>query len=219
PLPYDRQPTEARRAESSESGGVAPSAEQSRRLRSVAQRNGLTVNTIVQGTWALLVSRYAGEGDVVFGATVSGRPGELAGVESMVGMFINTIPTRVRVRGGQGMLGWLGELQAAQAESRRFDFVSLAQMQTWSDLPGGVNLFDSIVVFENYPINDDVAAEHGLQIREAGAVETTNYPLSLVALPGRRLSVALGYDPDLFDATTIERMAGHLTRVLEAVAA
>src|SRR5207253_1491486 len=71
----------------------------------------------------------------------------------------------------------------------------------------------------NYLINADVAAEHGLQIREAGAVETTNYPLSLVALPGRRLSVALGYDPDLFDATTIERMAGHLTRVLEAVAA
>src|SRR5207244_7804502 len=100
-----------------------------------------------------------------------------------------------------------------------FDFVSLAQMQTWSDLPGGVNLFDSIVVFENYPINDDVAAEHGLQVREIEAIETTNYPLSLVALPGRRLSVALGYDPDLFDDTTIERMVGHLQVLLAGIAA
>src|SRR5205085_6013772 len=100
---------------------------------------------------------------------------------------------------------------------RRFDFVSLAQMQTWSDLPGGVNLFDSIVVFENYLINDDVAAEHGLQVRQAGAVETTNYPLSLVVSAHRRLSVALGYDPDLFDATTIERMVGHLSHLLDGI--
>src|SRR5205823_204448 len=101
--------------------------------------------------------------------------------------------------GAAPVVDWLAELQAAQAESRRFDFVSLAQIGAWSDLPGGVNLFDSIVVFENYPINDDVAAEHGLGVRDVGAIETTNYPLSLLVSARRRLEVAITYDPGLFD--------------------
>src|SRR5207245_1561858 len=111
-------------------------AGRSRRLQEWAQRGGLTVNTVVQGAWALLLSHYSGERDVVFGTTVSGRPAELPGVESMVGMFINTVPTRVSIHNGQQILPWLRELQAAQAEARRFDFVSLAQLQGWSELPG-----------------------------------------------------------------------------------
>src|SRR5256884_5038495 len=217
-LPYDRQPIEIHRAQSTESIRVALSAEQSSELRELAQRNGLTLNTVVQGAWSLLLSRYSGQQDVVFGSTVSGRPAELPGAESIVGIFISTLPTRADVDGAAPVVGWLQQLQAAQAESRRFDFVSLAQLQTWSGLPGGVNLFDSIVVFENYPINDDVAAAHGLGVREVEAIETTNYPLSLVALPGRRLSVELGYDPDLFDAATIERMAAHLQGRLPGIA-
>src|SRR5438045_8130885 len=100
--------------------------EQSRRLHEMARRNGLTVNTVVQGVWALLLSRYSGERDVVFGTTVSGRPAELPGVESMVGMFINTVPTRVQVHSGQSAASWLRALQDAESDSRRFDFVSLA---------------------------------------------------------------------------------------------
>ncbi|HMC51697.1 MAG TPA: amino acid adenylation domain-containing protein, partial [Acidimicrobiales bacterium] len=218
-LPYDRAPRQAHTTRSSAWLPLELGEAESARLSEFAKGHRLTLNTVVQGAWSLLLSRYSGQREVCFGTTVSGRPADLAGVDGIPGIFINTVPVRADVDGASDVVGWLQQLQAAQAESRRFDFVSLAQMQTWSDLPGGVNLFDSIVVFENYPINDDVAAEHGLQIREAGAVETTNYPLSLVALPGRRLSVALGYDPDLFDATTIERMAGHLTRVLETVAA
>src|SRR5437763_1962261 len=218
-LPYDRAPVQAHTTRSSAWLPLELGEAESARLSEFAKGHRLTLNTVVQGAWSLLLSRYSGQREGCFGTTVSGRPADLAGVDGIPGIFINTVPVRADVDGASDVVGWLQQLQAAQAESRRFDFVSLAQMQTWSDLPGGVNLFDSIVVFENYPINDDVAAEHGLQIREAGAVETTNYPLSLVALPGRRLSVALGYDPDLFDATTIERMAGHLTRVLEAVAA
>src|SRR5262249_10981167 len=102
-----------------------------------------------------------------------------------------------------------------QADARRFDFASLAQLQTWSELPGGVNLFDSIVIFENYPINEEAVAAHGLRLRAADAVETTNYPLSLVVFPGQRLAMKLGYDPALVDAATVERIAGHLKRVLE----
>jgi len=149
PLPWARAPVEAHRAESSESVSIWLSVAVSGGLRQAAKRNGLTVNTVVQGAWALLLSRYSGERDVVFGTTVSGRPAELPGVESMIGMFINTVPTRVEVQQGRDVVSWLRGLQAEQVESRRFDFVSLAQLRAWSDLPGGTNLFDSIVVFEN----------------------------------------------------------------------
>ncbi|MGH3884232.1 MAG: condensation domain-containing protein, partial [Pseudonocardiaceae bacterium] len=218
-LPFDRQPLEAHRAESAESVRVEFSAEESARLQSVAKRAGLTLNTLVQGAWALLLSRYSGERDVVFGTIVSGRPAELVGVESMVGMFINTVPTRVQVDDGQDVLSWLRELQAQQSESRRFDFVSLSQLQAWSDLGAGVNLFDSVVVFQNYPFEQPPEGAPGLRIREVEARDTTNFPLSLRAYLDGQLGFELGYDPRLFDAATVERMAGHVLRVLTVLAA
>ncbi|MGC9671549.1 amino acid adenylation domain-containing protein, partial [Planosporangium sp. 12N6] len=215
PLPFDRQPTEAHRAESGARVRMALSPTRSRQLRDVAQRHGLTVNTVVQGAWALLLSRYSGEPDVVFGTTVSGRPADLAGVESMVGMFINTLPTRVTVGAGARLVEWLRDLQAQQSESRRFEYVSLAQLQTWTDLPGGANLFDSIVVFENYPFDDDAITAHGLGIHQLQDLEPTNYPLSVVVEPADALTVALDYDPAFFDVATVERLAGSLRTVLD----
>jgi len=213
-LPYDRPPVEAHRAQSSATVRVALDSEQSSQLRAAARRHGLTVNTVVQGAWALLLSRYSRQRDVVFGTTVSGRPAELAGVESMVGMFINTIPTRVHIDKGKDVLSWLRELQVEQTEARRCDVVPLTQLHSFSELPAEVGLFDSIVVFENYPIDDEAAATHGLRLRELTAIETTNYPLSVVVVSGERLSIGLGYDPASFEVSTIERLAGHLVRVL-----
>ncbi|MGH3875074.1 MAG: amino acid adenylation domain-containing protein, partial [Pseudonocardiaceae bacterium] len=218
PLPYDRQPAGAHRSESSESVGVELEAPESARLHRVAKRNGLTVNTIVQGAWALLLARYSGERDVVFGTTVSGRPAELPGVESMVGMFINTVPTRVQVDGHQQVLPWLRELQAAQAESRRFDFVSLAQVQAVSDLPAGAGLFDSMVVFENYPFDAEPVDGAGVQVREVQTLETTNFPLSLRSYLGDRLALHLAFDPQLFDAATVRTMVERLRLVLSGIA-
>ena len=219
PLPYDRQPAEAHRAESSESMPIELPVEQSRRLHEMARRNGLTVNTVVQGAWALLLARYSGERDVVFGTTVSGRPAELPGVESMIGMFINTVPTRVDVDGGRGAVSWLRELQEEQTESRNFDFVSLAQLKAWSDVAGAANLFDSLVVFENYPIDSASMDQADLRVREVHALELTNFPLLLSASLDDRLRFNMTYDPKLFDAPTIERMAGHLQVLLEGIAA
>ncbi|MGH3754099.1 MAG: non-ribosomal peptide synthase/polyketide synthase, partial [Pseudonocardiaceae bacterium] len=219
PLPYDRQPLEAHRSESSESVSVQLGAGDSARLHAMAKRSGLTVNTIVQGAWALLLSRYSGQRDVVFGTTVSGRPAELLGVESMVGMFINTVPTRVRLDGGRDVGSWLRALQAQQADSRRFDFVSLAQVQAWTELPTGVNLFDSMVAFQNYPFNAAAAAQAGIQIHEVQAQDTTNFPLSLRAHLGDRFGIELAYDPRLFDAATIERIVAHLRVVLDGMVA
>ncbi|TWP53632.1 amino acid adenylation domain-containing protein [Lentzea tibetensis] len=209
-LPFDRTPLEAHRTESSESVHIALSEEESGQLRQMGMQNGLTVNTVVQGAWAVLLSRYSGERDVVFGTTVSGRPAELAGVESMIGMFINTVPTRVRVDDTQQLVHWLRDLQVQQAESRRFEAVSLAELRTWSDLAGGNSLFDSSVVFENYPFDDTATAGAGIRVTDVRAVDTTSFPLSVRAHLDERLHVALSYDPRLFDADTVERMAAHL---------
>ncbi|MFV0131783.1 non-ribosomal peptide synthase/polyketide synthase [Streptomyces sp. HMX87] len=217
-LPRDRRPAEAHRTSSSGSVRVTLDAGASARLRRTAQEAGLTLNTVLQGAWALLLSRYGGGDDVVFGTTVSGRPADLPGVTSMVGVFINTLPTRARIDGGRRLLEWLGDLQAAQSESRRHDFVSLAQLQTWSEVPGGTSLFDSIVVFENYPFDADALARHGLAMEQERDVEPTNYPLSVVVAPGDTLTVTLDYDPAAFDPATVDGIGASLRTLLTEMA-
>ena len=98
------------------------------------------------------------------------------------------------------LLDWLRRIQRDQSEDRRFDYVPLTRMRAFTGLPERVALFDSIVVFENYPVDDDLAAAHGLRLSGLDGIETTNYPLSLVAYPGPELALRLCYDPELFDA-------------------
>ncbi|MFC5288833.1 non-ribosomal peptide synthase/polyketide synthase [Actinokineospora guangxiensis] len=210
PLPFDRPPAEAHRAESSRS--VAVTVERTDALRAALRAKGLTLNTAVQGAWALALACHSASRDVVFGTTVSGRPDELRGVEDMVGLFINTVPTRARVDGARDLAGWLLELQAQQAESRRHDTVSLAQLGAWSEVPGG--LFDSSVVFENYPF--DESATGGIGIAEVRATDTTTFPISVRAHLAELLHVDLAYDPDLFDASTVRRIAAHCVQLLDA---
>ncbi|MER7895670.1 non-ribosomal peptide synthase/polyketide synthase [Streptomyces sp. NPDC096046] len=218
-LPRDRRPADAHRASSSGTVRVALGEEVSARLRDTAQRAGLTVNTVLQGAWGLLLHHYGGGDDVVFGTTVSGRPAELPGVTSMVGLFINTLPTRLRIDRDRPLLEWLRQVQADQSEARRHDFVSLAQVQTWSEVPGGTSLFDSIVVFENYPFDAGALARHGLAVEQERDVEPTNYPLSVVVAPGDDVTVTLDYDPAAFDATTVEGIGASLRTLLTQVAA
>jgi amino acid adenylation domain-containing protein/non-ribosomal peptide synthase protein (TIGR01720 family) len=217
PLPYDRVPAAAHASRSGAWHAVCLPGDESDRLYDFARRHRLTVNAVVQGAWALLLARYSGQRDVCFGATVSARPAGLAEVDSITGVFINTLPVRVDVNSTTGVVAWLQRLQAEQAEARRLDHVSLADLQAWSGLPGGTSLFDSIVVFENYPINEEATAAHGLALGGLTAVETTNYPLSLVVSPGERLAIDLGYDPELFDRETIELLASRFGRLLSAL--
>jgi amino acid adenylation domain-containing protein/non-ribosomal peptide synthase protein (TIGR01720 family) len=196
------------------------SVEATASLQSLARRHQLTVSTLVQGAWAILLSRYSGQEDVVFGATVSGRPADLAGVESMVGLFINTLPIRVQASPEAFLLDWLKQLQAQQVELRQYEYSSLVQVQGWSDVPRGLPLFDSIVVFENYPVNASLGSPEGrLEFLNVRGVERTNYPLTLVALPGTQLSLQLSYDCRSFDAATITRMLRHLQTLLEGIVA
>ena len=216
PLPVDHRPPAGHATTSSEWLPVELSGAESDELYAFARRHRLTVNAVVQGAWALALSRYSGRTDVCFGATVSGRPADLPGADEITGIFINTLPVRLDVTGTEPVLDWLHAGQQAQADARRFDYVSLTDLARWSDLPAGTNPFESIVVFENYPINDEVAQAKGLRVRDLRANETTNYPLSIVVSPHQRLFVEFGYDPELFEPQTVARLAEHLIGILRA---
>ncbi|MFD9857885.1 non-ribosomal peptide synthase/polyketide synthase [Streptomyces alboflavus] len=217
PLPYDRAPAEAHRARSGDAVRHELDVAVSRRLRETAAHAGLTVNTVVQAAWALLLARYSGRRDVVFGTTVSGRPAELPGVESMVGMFINTVPTRVRLPAGS-VLSWLRGLQDEQSDARRHDFMALSRIHALSAVPAGQALFDSMVVFENYPVDEAATARTGVGVAEVRADDATTFPLCLRAHVSDRLGFDLAYDAALFDHSTVARAATRLAALLTRLA-
>jgi amino acid adenylation domain-containing protein len=191
------------------------------RLKAVARGRHLTLNTLVQGAWALLLSRYGGEEDVVFGITVSGRPPELAGAEQMVGLFINTLPLRVAVTAEQPVWPWLAELQQQQAEMQSYEYSPLVQVQGWSEVERGAPLFETIFVFENYPIDplrQRPGGDGALKLLGIQSKEQTNYPLTFRARPEQQLVLNIIFDQQLFEAQTIDRMLGHLQLTLEALA-
>jgi amino acid adenylation domain-containing protein len=188
-------------------------------LSAIAREHQLTFNTIVQGAWALLLSHYSGEHDVVFGATVSGRPSELAGIESMVGLFINTLPVRVQVNPGATIVEWLKDLQFQQSEARQYEYSPLVQIQGWSDVPRGSSLFETVLVFENYPLEEAAQGQDmTLKVSDFHTFELTNYPLNLGIVGGTELMFSMLYDRRLFEETTVKRILGHLEALLEGFA-
>ena len=185
-------------------------------LMQFARRNRLTLNTVIQGAWALVLSRYSGEADVVYGTTVSGRPSALPGVEAMVGAFINTLPMRVPVTNGATLVPWLRGVQDRALAVREHEHTPLTRIQRWSDVRGGRALFDSLVVFENYPPIER-AEDIGLAVESVEYREQSNYPLALLVVPGPALRLIAVYDTGRFDSATIMRVLGHVTTVLEAM--
>ncbi|MEM9008396.1 MAG: condensation domain-containing protein, partial [Cyanobacteria bacterium P01_F01_bin.86] len=191
-------------------------------LNTFAQQHHLTLNTLIQGAWALLLSRYSDTADIVFGATVSGRPPTLPGAESIVGLFINTVPVRVAVSPETKLLPWLHQLQDGQRDREAYSYTALSEIQSWSELPSGTTLFESLLVFENYPVSLDAAltdTRSGLTIREGQGFEQTNYPLTLVVIPGARMALRINYDRDRFTPAAIERLLGHLETLLQGMVA
>ena len=189
-------------------------------LLSLARQRQVTLNTLMQGVWAILLSRYSGENDVVFGMTVSGRPTDVVGVESMVGLFMNTLPMRVQVPPLVPFSPWVKELQAKQIEMRRYEYSPLMQVQGCSEVHRGIPLFETILVFENYPVDTSSQEEIGdLRVSEVRSFEQPNYPLSVVIMPERELMLQIIYDRTRFDAATITHMLGHLQTLLKGVVA
>ncbi len=187
------------------------------KLKDFARRHRLTLNTLAQAAWALLLSHYSGEDDVVFGVTVAGRPATLAGVESMVGLFINTLPLRAHVPARMPLLSWLKELQAQQSELQQYEYSSLLDIQGWSEVPRGVSLFESILVFENLPVGSThQAATNKVEFSEdRGFGSTTGYPLTALVSPGHKLSFQIVYDRARYHDEAIHSLLTRLQTLLE----
>ncbi|WP_326680795.1 non-ribosomal peptide synthetase [Streptomyces sp. NBC_01237] len=186
-------------------------------LQERARSRGLTMNTLIQGAWALLLGTLTGRDDVVFGTTVSGRPPELPGIESMVGLFINTVPVRIRLNSSETLLDLLARVQHEQTDLLDHQYLSLAEIQQTAGIG---ELFDTTTVFENYPLDAEEFSSSigGLRLVRAEGDDATHYPLSLAVLPGRELQLKLGYRSDLLDADTVDSIASRFVAVLRAIA-
>ncbi|WP_414584329.1 amino acid adenylation domain-containing protein [Scytonema sp. PCC 10023] len=188
-------------------------------LKSLAQEHHLTLNTLIQGVWALLLSYYSGEADVVYGSVVSGRPPTLLGVSSMVGVFINTLPVRVLVSGEASLLSWLKEFQSQQLTIRKYECTPLVQIQNWSEVPPGMPLFESILVFENSSVNISSLATGNLRIDNVRSVINSNYPVVFLVKPWSQLSLNIFYDLRHFSTMTVARMLSHVAALLNNLVA
>jgi amino acid adenylation domain-containing protein/non-ribosomal peptide synthase protein (TIGR01720 family) len=194
------------------------SAEQTRRLNQFARGQRLTLNTLIQAAWAILLGRYSGESDIVFGATVSGRNVPISGIEQMVGVFINTLPLRVDLN--QDLKTLLHSLQNQHQQDNHYAYTNLADIQNWSAVPNGVALFDSILVFENYPVDDALKEQQNLpfQIDDFHTVEqTTNYLLTLRVAPDKNIGFTLNFDRNRIDPQAGELLFAHFQNLLQGI--
>jgi len=193
-------------------------------LSAMARRSQVTLNTIIQGAWTILLSRYTGEADVVYGTTVAGRPAELRGVEQMVGLFINTLPVRVRINERERVSELLRGLQAEAVEMRQYEHSPLIEVAKWSEVPRGIPLFESVLAFENYPtdaaLSEQIKQSTGLEVLEFKANERGNHSLAVVVYPAEQeLLMKIEYEREQFDDKTISRMLGHFRQLLMAIVA
>ncbi len=191
--------------------------ELTQRLTERARAGSLTLNTIIQGAWAVLLSRHTGREDVVFGNTVAGRSPEIAGVESMIGLLINTVPVRVGLRSADSFSDLVGRLNQEQSRLLPHQYLGLVEIQR---LSGKSELFDTLVVFENYPRRAEAGPEVSGDLRFSvmDVTDAAHYPLVVVIDPGQRLTVHFAYHPDHLAARVVETLSSRFVRLLTAYA-
>jgi len=187
-------------------------------LLSFAKDHGLTLNTLVQAAWALLLSRYSGEDDVLYGVVRAGRKSSIAGADEMLGLFMNTLPFRVRITQDSTVLDWLRQLRAQWMALRDFEHTPLVQAQRFSAVPSGISLFDSILMFDKYQLDELLKNQGGKWAnRSFRLYEQTGYPITLTVYSGTALCLQVEFDCSQFRPEVIHRMLGHLRTLLEAM--
>jgi len=189
-------------------------------LQSKVRQYSLTLNTLVQGVWALLLSRYSGLEDVVFGATVSGRPPDLLGVESMVGFFINTLPVRLQISPEASLWSWLKDIQEQGLQQQDYEHCSQGKIHQWSEVSGSLPLYESILVFENYPVNSSVleSSKDNINLLEVCSIGAqTKYPLTIIVAPGSKLEFRAVYEKCRFDDSDIIQILEHFKILLKRI--
>ncbi|HKG81050.1 MAG TPA: condensation domain-containing protein, partial [Pyrinomonadaceae bacterium] len=194
--------------------GVTLNETSSNAVRSFAAQYRLTLNTVIQGAWALLLSRRSGTDDVVFGSVVSGRAADFPGIDSAVGVFVNAIPARVRLPDDGQVVPWLEEIQKQQVEARRFEFCSLVDIQGWSEVPRRKPLFESALIFQNIPSDVTLPESEGVSLVKVTSTERSNLPLALIVEPASQLRFRIVYQSNRFEEPTIARILQNLQRML-----
>ncbi|MBB3113015.1 amino acid adenylation domain-containing protein/non-ribosomal peptide synthase protein (TIGR01720 family) [Paenibacillus phyllosphaerae] len=192
-------------------------------LNQLAQRHQVTVNTVLQALWSVMLQRYSGAGDVVFGTVVSGRPPEVDGIERMIGLFINTVPVRVRTEAGQTFGQLIGQLQKEAGESTAYHHFPLYEVQAQSELKR--ELLNHLFVFENYPVDRELTgvseaseAHIGERIGSVEVFEQTNYEFEIVISPGTEIEIRLKYDAGVYDEKLIRNIGSHWQQAASFVA-
>ena len=191
-------------------------AEQTHRLVEFARQQKVTLNTVIQAAWLLLLQRLTGQQNVAFGATVSGRPTELAGIEQQIGLFINTLPVIGNPRSEYSVSQWLQNVQAQNIGLREHEHTPLFDIQRWAG-QNGEALFDNILVFENYPLSQALedGAPQDLSFGKVANHERTNYPLTLAVNVSNELSLHYSYQRDHFTDSVIEQLNAQLNNLLQ----
>ncbi len=194
------------------------SAASTSRLAELARQHGVTMNNFVQGAWAILLGRYAGEEDIVFGTIRSCRRSSVDGAERMVGNFINTVPLRLRIRPDQPAMGFFEDIRKDQSEVWRYEQTPLVDIQSWSDVPAGRPLFDTILVFDDFLLDTHLASQGGPWAnRRFKLIERTSFPLTLYGNAEPELLLRIAYDRRRFNDGTIDRLLKYLRQILDEV--
>ncbi|MGE5658237.1 MAG: non-ribosomal peptide synthetase [Actinomycetota bacterium] len=188
-------------------------------LTTLAQTHHFTLPTLLSAVWALLLSRYSGETDVVFGHTRSGRQIPLPGAEFMVGFLMNTLPLRVQIPPEMPVLPWLQTLQTQWDRLQPYEHTPLMQAIAWSDIPRGTSLFETLVNFEAQSLDSALQTPSGRSLRNIQLLEQTSFPLNLYGYGGPELLLKIQGDSQRYDRETLTRMLGHLHTLLAAIAA
>jgi amino acid adenylation domain-containing protein len=203
---------------------LALTADETRILHETAARLRVTVNTLLMGAWAIMLARHAGRDDVLFGATVSERPAEIAGVDRAAGLYLSTVPVRAPAQRGEPLGAWLRALQLALTNARTHGAPGLAANQHWSGVAAGSPLFESLVVFENFPADAmrpftsadaaNRASSDGLVLSSASMDVPNDVPLVLLAMPGNQLTLNVIVDPAAVRPDVAARLPAQLRTVL-----
>ncbi len=191
------------------------SKEDSDRLKTAVRTAQVTLNTAIQAAWALLLRAHNSRNDIVFGVTVSGRPAAVVNVENTVGLFINTVPLRIRIDEQLSLPEFLQHVQHQALSTESYHYYSLADIQSLSELKQ--NLLNHVLVFENIPQAD--AEDSGLQtngfvIRQTDMFEHPHYPFMLSINPEASIELTLTYDRSVYSDVKIERVAKQLEHLL-----
>lgn len=189
------------------------------RLAALTRTHAITPSALFQAIWALVLARSTGERDLVFGTVVAGRPAALAGVEQMVGMFVNTIPVRVDVTPELTVIDWMRRLQVEAAEAREFEHASLSQIHSWSELVRGAPMFESLFVYENFPAIGAMAPGASVEVVDAETRDITSFALDVNVIPGPPFTILVTYARERYGDATIARLLDRFAQAIEHVLA